>query len=421
VKFYQWLALGLISFLTTLLLSGIFPSPTIAHINDLSLADVEVSAQEATVKFTLPIDFIRFADDNENGQIEAEEVWNHQENLEKFLRDRAQISNQNNTVGTLRVQPASQLIVPSYSEITADTHTTLILAYSWTESLETLNFEYNLFPTNLGMGFPSLPTAHRLATIRWEDNIKTHVFNITNKQLTVPLNLSQTSLGLPFLDETQGGFLAIFGALIWGSFHALSPGHGKTMISAYLAGTKATLNQAIALGLTTTITHTIGVFAFGLITWFASQYILPEQLSPWLTLLSGILIFTIGFSLIRKRLRKSKHHHHHHHHEVSVASWREIFALGISGGLVPCPAATVLLLSTIALGQIAYGLLLVLVFSLGLALTLIGLGVLFIHGKKQFEKLPKGEVWLQKLTVLSAIVITLVGTGITGQAILTLI
>lgn len=421
MKFYKWIALGLVSFLATLLFSGVFPRPTIAHINDLSLANVEVSDQTATVEFTLPIDFIRFADDNENGQIEAAEVRNNQEKLETFLRDRAQFSNQNNTLGTLTVQPASRLIVPSHSEITTDSHTTLILTYTWTETLETLNFKYNLFPTNLGMGFPGLPTAHCLATIRWEDNIKTHVFNITSKQLTIPLNLEQTALGLPFFDETKGGLIALIGALIWGSFHALSPGHGKTMISAYLAGTKATLKQAIALGLTTTITHTIGVFAFGLIAWFASQYILPEQLSPWLSLISGIFIFAIGFNLIRKRVRKSNHHHHHHHNENSVASWREIFALGISGGLVPCPAATVLLLSTIALGQIAYGLLLVLVFSLGLALTLISLGVLFIHGKKQFQKLPKGEANLQKLTLVSAIVITLVGAGLTGNALLTLI
>ncbi len=420
MKHYKWIILGLISFLTILLFSGVFSRPTVAHINDLSLADVKIFPQKATINFTVPIDFIRFVDENQNAKIEPEEVRKYQDNLETFFRDRARLSNQDNTLGTLTVQPASTLIVPPNSQITAETHTTLILNYSWSETLQTLNFEYNLFPTNLGLGFPGLPSAHCLATIRWEDNIKTHVFNVTNKQLSIPLHLQQTSLGLPFLEDTQGGFLAILGALIWGSFHALSPGHGKTMISAYLAGTKATFNQAIALGLTTTLTHTIGVFAFGLIAWLASQYILPEQLSPWLSLVSGIFIFAIGFNLIRKRLRLSKHHHHHHH-EVSVASWREIFALGISGGLAPCPAATVLLLSTIALGNVTYGLLLVLVFSFGLAITLIGLGILFIYGKKQFQKLPKGELGLQKLTIFSAVIITLVGAGITGKAILTLI
>ena len=430
MKQSKWLGLGLISFLTVLLFSAVFPSKTIADIDDLSIANVEVSSQTAVVTFTLPIEFISFVDDNKNGEIESIEVENNQEQLEDFMRDRFRLSNQDDNLNALTVQPSSKLVIPPNSQITTATHTTIILNYSWQQPLETLNIKYNLFPTQLGRGVPGLPTAHCLATIRWQDEIKTQVFTFTNKQLAIPLNFQETNLAFPFLKETTGGLFAIFGALIWGSFHGLSPGHGKTMVSAYLVGTKASLKQAIVLGLTTTVTHTIGVFIFGLIAWFASQYILPEQLSPWLSLISGMMILLIGLSLIRQRMKGLRHHHHHphdhhhdhhHHHEVSVASWRDIFALGISGGLVPCPAATVLLLSTIALGEIAYGLMLVFIFSLGLTVTLTGLGIIFIYGKKQFQKLPQGQIWLQKTPILGAISMTIIGVGITSNALLTIL
>ncbi|MFB6276623.1 MAG: nickel/cobalt transporter [Halothece sp.] len=421
MKQMKWLGLGFVSFLITLLLSGIFANRTVADIDDFSLANVEVSAQKAEITFTVPTDFIRFADGNENGQIEAQEVTNHQQQLESFLRDRVRLSNQDDTPGQLTVQPSPNFVVPPSYQITPETHTTLILTYTWPETLQALNFKYNLFPSKIGMGLPSLPTAHCLATIHWEDQVKTQVLNATNKQLAVSLNFQNNAVAIPFLKETQGQLIAILGAFLWGSFHALSPGHGKTMVSAYLVGSKANLKQAIVLGLTTTITHTIGVFAFGLIAWLASQYLLTD-LSPWLSLLSGIIVVVIGLTLVRQRLATSKHHHHHHHdhhhHSHSAASWRQIFALGISGGLVPCPAATVLLLSTIALGQIAYGLTLVLVFSIGLALTLTSLGVLFIYGKQQFQKLPQKLPLLQKLPILGAIAMTIIGIGITGHALI---
>lgn len=424
MKQLKGLIAGCLGFFLTLLLSGLFAAKTVAHINDLSLAEIEVSTETAVVQFTLPIDFIQFADKNENGKIEVQEVKSNQRNLNTFLRDRLQLSNQKGIPGTLTVTPNSKLIVPDSSDITTETHTTLNLNYRWQEPLEKLHIKYDLFPTNLGMGLPSLPTAHCLATIQWQDNIKTHIFNATNKQFTLTLNFPNQGLALPFFQGTQGGFLAIFGALIWGGFHALSPGHGKTMISAYLVGTRATFKQAVVLGLTTTLTHTIGVFAFGFIAWFASQYILPEHLSPWLSLVSGIIIFTIGLRLIRQRFHQLNHHHHydhHHPHEVTSASWQDIFALGISGGLVPCPAALVLLLSTIALGQTGYGLMLVLVFSVGLAITLISLGALFLYGKQQFQKLPLTQSGLKKLPILGAIAITIIGLWIIGRAIITLV
>ena len=99
--------------------------------------------------------------------------------------------------------------------------------------------------------------------------------------------------------------IALFGLLLafgLGAMHAMSPGHGKTVVGAYLVGSKGTVKHALFLGLTVTITHTIGVFALGLITLFASNYILPERLMPFLNFVSGLLVFFIGISLFKDRL-----------------------------------------------------------------------------------------------------------------------
>ena len=103
--------------------------------------------------------------------------------------------------------------------------------------------------------------------------------------------------------------LAAFG---WGAVHALSPGHGKAMVAAYLVGTKGKPRHAVALGATVTIAHTIGVFLLGFVTLALSQYVLPEDLYPWLNLISGALVVAIGLGVLRSRLRGRGHSHHEH-------------------------------------------------------------------------------------------------------------
>nr|MBA3439306.1 hypothetical protein [Pyrinomonadaceae bacterium] len=118
--------------------------------------------------------------------------------------------------------------------------------------------------------------------------------------------------------------LALFGLLIaaaLGAAHAFSPGHGKTVVGAYLVGSRGTWQHAAFLGLTVTITHTAGVFALGLVTLFASQYVVPERLFPILSLVSGLIVVVIGLSLFVNRLRSAlgyaghDHTHDHHHHD----------------------------------------------------------------------------------------------------------
>lgn len=250
--------------------------------------------------------------------------------------------------------------------------------------------------------------------------------------------------------------VALLAAFGWGAAHALTPGHGKTIVAAYLVGSRGTVGHAVFLGLTTTLTHTAGVFILGLLTLFASQFILPEQLYPWLGVASGLLVVGIGLSLFRGRLvsllngRPTDHHHHHHHdhdhhhhdHDHShphdhhhghshvpdgPITWRSLLALGISGGLIPCPSALVVMLSAIALQRIGFGLLLVITFSLGLAGVLTIIGVLWVQATHLLERLsrkttwferwPGQRRWLQILPAASALFITLVGLGITLQAL----
>jgi ABC-type nickel/cobalt efflux system permease component RcnA len=262
--------------------------------------------------------------------------------------------------------------------------------------------------------------------------------------------------------DTPGAVAAVlFLAFTLGAAHALTPGHGKTIVGAYLVGSRGTARHALFLGLTTTITHTAGVFALGLLVLFASEFILPERLYPWLGVLSGLLVVTIGFSILRGHVshwrahRSTAHHltpHHHtkaqtdegyhyhfgfghsHRHDhghdhaghnhshppgSQTMNWRNLLALGISGGLLPCPSALVLLLSAIALHQVGVGLLLILVFSVGLASVLTGIGLILVYAGRYLERLPLRHTMLTRrvLPAASAAFITVAGLVITFRAL----
>jgi ABC-type nickel/cobalt efflux system permease component RcnA len=280
------------------------------------------------------------------------------------------------------------------------------------------------------------------------------------------------------------GLVVAFGL---GAAHALSPGHGKTMVAAYLVGNRGTLRHALILGVTVTLTHTFSVFALGFVTLFLSNYVAPERLYPILGTISGLTIVWLGATLLYRRARRlanatnghaHDHHHHHaehghghthshghshdHHHghshdhdhqhlhdhghvhlhhehhdhgeehhrdhgqgshkhshshmpegEISLAS---LVALGISGGLVPCPSGLVLLLSSIALGRVGLGLLLLTGFSAGLASVLIAIGFLVVSAR---HLLPKSRHFatspiMRLVPVFSASVILVVGLMMTA-------
>ena len=212
------------------------------------------------------------------------------------------------------------------------------------------------------------------------------------------------------------GIAIAFGA---GAVHALAPGHGKIIISTYLVGARGTPEQAILLGLLTTLSHTLTIFLLGLGVLFASQYVIPEQLDPVLRVFSGLTICGVGVWLLQQRLHNAAGHdtHHHHHHEPLSAnpsdpSMTSLISLGIAGGIVPCPSALVLLLSGISLHQTAYGLLLVTSFSAGMASVLVAVGLLVLYAKQWLEQFAAPERLGRQLSVVSAIFIVCAGIGL---------
>ena len=210
--------------------------------------------------------------------------------------------------------------------------------------------------------------------------------------------------------------LLLLAALGWGALHALSPGHGKAMVAAYLIGTRGTARHAVGLGVTVTITHTLGVFALGLVTLLLSQYILPEDLYPWLTLVSGLLVVCIGAGVLRSRIRSRGHSHSHHHHDHTV-SRRSLIGMGAAAGLIPCPSALVVLLGAIAQHEVALGLLLIVAFSVGLAATLTGLGLLVVYARRILPRLRMDGRLAAMLPAASALAIVVVGCVLTAQAV----
>jgi ABC-type nickel/cobalt efflux system permease component RcnA len=207
----------------------------------------------------------------------------------------------------------------------------------------------------------------------------------------------------------QVAALALLTALGLGALHALEPGHGKSVAAAYLVGSRATPKHAILLGTTVTVTHTFSVFLMGLVTLFLSSFIVPERLFPYLGLISAFIVIVMGISMIVTAIRQRKtadlaidHTHEfdpntnelkhahggkqHTHVPPLKMNARNVLAVGISGGLVPCPGALIVLLSAIALGRVGFGMLLILAFSVGLAgvLTAMSLGV--VYGKRAISK-----------------------------------
>ncbi len=243
-----------------------------------------------------------------------------------------------------------------------------------------------------------------------------------------------------------------------GALHALEPGHGKTVVAAYLVGSRGTAGHALLLGLVVTASHTLGVYLLGAVTLYASRHIVPERLYPWLGAASGILIAVLGVSLLYRRLvavatrrghapdhthehgalapfdHEEAHahgiehghdpgprHRHHHHAPDGPVSLRALVALGVSGGIVPCPAALVVLLSAVAMGRIGLGLLLIVAFSVGLAAVLIAIGLLVVYARSLAARLGRtgvdGPLVRRWLPLTSAAVITVSGVVITVQAL----
>jgi ABC-type nickel/cobalt efflux system permease component RcnA len=222
--------------------------------------------------------------------------------------------------------------------------------------------------------------------------------------------------------------LSLLVAVFWGAAHALTPGHGKALVAGYLVGARGRPRHAFLLGGTVTVTHTAGVFALGLVTLLLSRFVVPERLYPWLTLVSGVLVVAVGLGVLRSRLTgrrrhahdhaHGRHHEHPHEHEDSHdLSSRGLVGVGIAAGLLPCPSALVVLLSAIALHRVAFGLALILAFSLGLAATVTGIGLVAVLARRVFARAGLDGPLVRALPAVSAAVIVLAGIAITAKAL----
>jgi ABC-type nickel/cobalt efflux system permease component RcnA len=219
-----------------------------------------------------------------------------------------------------------------------------------------------------------------------------------------------------------------------GAAHAMAPGHGKTVLAAYLVGSRGTARHAMLLGGVVTATHVAGIFLLGIMVLLLSKYVVPERLYPWLSFSSGMMIFIVGvqqFVLRSAGLRGAVDDSHdpsrggHIHALPERISLGNLVAMGVSGGMVPCPSALVVLLGAIALGRTGLGLVLIVAFSIGLATVLISLGVGAVHARKLLSRFRwegasgTTTAWLtQRLPLLSSAAVALLGLGIAVQAIL---
>ncbi|MBD1914374.1 MULTISPECIES: sulfite exporter TauE/SafE family protein [Cyanophyceae] len=491
LRFRSYGVLGLLVALSCIVVGLAIAPPAAAHWGDLAAAEIALEGTETRIALTYPTGLTAFADDDGSGQLSTAELIRHREALTRELESAIALRDSRNQSPQLTLQPAVD-IASANARTAPGSHTTLQLLYSWTEPPSGLAITYTLFPVDA-------PEASCLATIAQNGQVTNYVFTPEDSSFTVK-SASSAALG------SKAWFVTLLGAFLWGAVHSLSPGHGKTLVGAYLVGERATPRHALFLALMTTVTHTLGVFALGLITLAAARYVLPEQIYPWLSLISGVMIVCIGANLIVQRRQRAGHqpsahahspgelahthapsthahspselvhahaytnspahdhhshdsphhahghhshardHHDHdsvhpphaqahgHHHgrhshshlpvtpDGTAMSWRSLLLLGLSAGLVPCPAALVLLLGAIAFGNPISGLLLVVAFSLGLASVLAGLGLLLVSAKRMFRQVPAPRLQaLQWLPLASAVGITIIGLGISTRSIMQLL
>lgn len=245
--------------------------------------------------------------------------------------------------------------------------------------------------------------------------------------------------GLVERDLTFGfALVAVVLAMGFGAVHALGPGHGKSVMAAYLMGAGGRMRHALGVGVAVSVMHTASVVGLGLVTLWASRLFTPESVYPWLSLVSGVAVLGLGVFLLRRRVRgrRATHHHTHDHsdHEhhshdhgfgahthdppaTEVLSWRGLGAIALSGGLLPSPSALVVLLGSVALHRIGFGLLLVGAFSVGLAAALSLLGVLVLRARAFASRRLDARV-SSLIPVLSAAAVAVLGCVLTARALI---
>jgi len=254
-----------------------------------------------------------------------------------------------------------------------------------------------------------------------------------------------------------------------GALHALEPGHGKTVVGAYLIGSKGRVSDAVVLGLIVTLTHSGSVILLGVLSTLAAAIFVPETVQKVLEVVSGLLVVGVGGWMLAVRVRQARgtplphadhshdaehehtrgsadHAHEHdgihehgrpyeqthghgsrvHSHAPAPApgdrpSMGQLLALGVSGGIVPCPAALAVLLAAVSYGQFVRGLSLVVIFSIGMAAVLVVIGIMMVKAAGFAGRYVGESKWTKVVPVFSAGLIALLGVGLTVKGVLNLL
>ncbi len=251
---------------------------------------------------------------------------------------------------------------------------------------------------------------------------KTESYNLTQQPATQKISGLYEKIKISLTTQKFSLFtmiLILIFACLLGVLHALEPGHGKSIMTAYILATQGTVVDIFILGIIVVFTHTIIVYILAFITLYLSNYILPHAIYPYLGFISSSLIIILGLSLIKRSSRLARRYPkepHSLHHESSFyekgTKWRNLIQFGISGGLVPCPAAIAILLTTIQFNKIVLGIFLIIALSFGIAVTLIGTGLAAFYSKRFI--FGYNEISFTKyvtiLPLFSGIFITALGT-----------
>jgi nickel/cobalt exporter len=246
-----------------------------------------------------------------------------------------------------------------------------------------------------------------------------------------------------------------------GAWHALTPGHGKTLMAAYLVGTRGTRLHALGLGLSVSVSHTVGILVLAGVVVGLAGAVAPDTVVRWAPIVAAISIVLIGGWMLLGELRRRRaaadaasdhrhgdadahHEHADHHHDGadhhdhgqfhahggvahshvpapgSSITWRSLFLLGLAGGLIPSTSALLILLGSIAAGRPLFGFVLVVAFGMGMALVMGGIGFVLVAARDRVERIELGPGLArvrETVPLIASVVVLSFGVFLTAQAL----
>jgi ABC-type nickel/cobalt efflux system permease component RcnA len=233
--------------------------------------------------------------------------------------------------------------------------------------------------------------------------------------------------------------LSLAAAAVLGAGHALTPGHGKTLMAAYLVGTRGSARHALGLGAAVSLSHTIGILALATVVVAAADVVAPDVIVRWAPVVAAISIVLIGGWMLAGEIRRRRstpqphdhghdhdhdhghaHPHPHAHAPASTITWRSLFLLGLAGGLIPSTSALLILLGAIAAGRPAFGLVLVVAFGLGMAAVMSGIGLVLVTARDRVDRVQAGASLArvrEAVPLLASVVVLGFGVVLTAQAL----